>query len=80
MGHSVETLRSLYARCTPEEKLRPIFEAIDRHLFQQLEVPPEGVSLSQVGIRPRFVTLVEEIRQLSAEDRQQLLQLLTESI
>lgn len=70
MGHSVETLRAMYERCTPEEKLRPIYEAIDRHLFQQLEEPPE-----QVSAKPNMLTLVENLRQLSPEERQQIFKL-----
>lgn len=41
MGYSVKMLRQMYERYTPGEKLRPIFGAIDRHLFQQLEVLPD---------------------------------------
>ncbi|XGW00859.1 MAG: hypothetical protein ACAF41_33320 (plasmid) [Leptolyngbya sp. BL-A-14] len=70
MGHSVETLRKMYERCTPEEKLRPIYEAIDRHLFQQLEEPPE----KEVA-KPNLLTLVEDLRQLTAEERQQIFKL-----
>jgi hypothetical protein len=37
MGHSYETMRKIYERSKPEEKLRPIFEAIDIYLFSQIE-------------------------------------------
>ena len=70
MGHSVETLRNMYERCAPEEKLRPIYEAIDRHLFKQLEEPPEEASS-----KPNVLTLVEDLRQLSPEERQQIFKL-----
>ena len=70
MGHSVETLRNMYERCTPEEKLRPIFEAIDRHLFQELETPPD----KEIA-KPNVLTLVESLRQLSLEERQQIFKL-----
>ena len=70
MGHSGETLRNMYERCTPEEKLRPIFEAIDRHLFQELETPPE----KEIA-KPNVLTLVESLRQLSLEERQQIFKL-----
>lgn len=70
MGHSVETLRKMYERSTPEEKLRPIYEAIDRHLCQQLEAPPEKVSS-----KPNVLTLVEDLRLLSPEERQQIFKL-----
>lgn len=70
MGHSVETLRNMYERSTPEEKLRPIFEAIDRHLFQELETPAE----KEIA-KPNVLTLVESLRQLSLEERQQIFKL-----
>jgi hypothetical protein len=70
MGHSVETLRKMYERSTPEEKLRSIFEAIDRHLFQQLEKPPE-----KDAVKPNVLTLVENLRQLTPEERQQIFKL-----
>jgi hypothetical protein len=76
MGHSVETLRKMYERCTPEEKLRPIFEAIDRHLFQRLEVPPEGLLPSAGEAKPQFMALLENLRQLNPEERQQVFRLL----
>lgn len=38
MGSTVETLRKLYERCTPEEKRHPIEEAIDQLLFAELDV------------------------------------------
>ncbi len=71
MGHSVETLRQMYERCTPEEKLRPIFEAIDRHLFQDLEHPPE-----KSAAPPNALTLLAQLRQLSPEDQQQIVRLI----
>ena len=71
MGHSVETLRKMYERSTPEEKLRPIYEAIDRHLFQQLEAPPEKVTS-----KPNVLMLVEDLRLLSPEERQQIFKLM----
>ena len=74
MGHSVETLRNMYERCTPEEKLRPIYEAIDRHLFQRLENHPE-----KVIIKPNTLTLMENLRQLSPEERQQIFKLAEET-
>lgn len=70
MGHSVETLRKMYERSTPEEKLRPIYEAIDRHLFQQLETSPETAT-----VKPNLQQLAENLRQLSSEERQHVLNL-----
>lgn len=71
MGHSVRTLREIYERCTPEEKSRPIYEAINRHLFPQLEPQPEPI------LPPVMDTLrlVEALRQLSLEDRQKVIRL-----
>ena len=70
MGHSVQTLRKIYERTTPQEKLRPIFEAIDRLLFQQLEEPPENKI-----VKPDLLTLIEGLRDLSPETRQQVIKL-----
>ena len=70
MGHSVQTLRKIYERTTHEEKLRPIFEAIDRLLFQQLAEPPENKI-----VKPDLLTLVEGLRDLSPEARQQVIKL-----
>ena len=33
MGHSLDTLRRIYDRSTPEEKRRPIDEVIEQGLF-----------------------------------------------
>jgi hypothetical protein len=38
MGCTVETLRKMYERSTPEEKRRPIEEAIDRLLLEELRL------------------------------------------
>ena len=70
MGHSVETLRKIYERTTSEEKLRPIFEAIDRLLFQQLEEPLENKI-----VKPDLLTLIKGLRDLSPEERQQVIKL-----
>ncbi|MBW4491226.1 MAG: hypothetical protein KME12_26015 [Trichocoleus desertorum ATA4-8-CV12] len=75
MGHSVKTLRGMYERCSPEEKLRPIFEVIDRLLFNELEEPPTSEEATeQVPIR-----LVAELRRLSPEERQQVLRMVEEA-
>jgi len=72
MGHKVKTLREMYERCTPEEKLRPIFEAIDRLLFDELDDLPTNKQVDeQLPLR-----LVAELRRLSPEDRQQIIQML----
>jgi len=75
MGHSVHTLRQMYERCSQEEKLRPIFEAIDRLLFEELEKPPAPMQTDEeLPIR-----LVAELRRLSPEERQQIMRLLDQA-
>lgn len=70
MGHSVKTLKEIYQRCTDQEKARPIYEAIDRHLFQRLEEPPE---VSEMFADP--LRIVEALRKLSPEERQKIVRL-----
>jgi len=70
MGHSVQTLKDIYERCTAQEKARPIYEAIDRHLFQRLEDAPEG---AKTGMNPLWI--VEELRKLPPEERQKVIRL-----
>ncbi len=68
MGHTVETLRGMYERCTPEEKRRPIEEAIDELLFDQ----PPSVE-PHVEARPNWETLLGELQKLSSTEREQLM-------
>jgi hypothetical protein len=68
MGHTVETLRGMYERCTPEEKRRPIEEAIDELLFFQA---PSAEPI--VEVRPNWETLLGELQKLSPADREQLM-------
>lgn len=68
MGHTVETLRGMYERCTPEEKRRPIEEAIDELLFDQ---PPATEPI--VEARPNWEILLGELQKLSSTEREQLL-------
>jgi hypothetical protein len=70
MGHKVETLRQMYERCTPEEKRRPIEEAIDELLFDQLPEP-------DVETLPHFQGLLQQLQQLSPTEREQLMAALT---
>jgi hypothetical protein len=70
MGHSVRTLKDIYERCTEQEKARPIYEAIDRHLFHRVEEPPEVAESVMNPLR-----LVEELRKLSPEERQKIVRL-----
>jgi hypothetical protein len=64
LGHSVETLRKVYERCTPDEKLRPIEEVIDDLLLQDSMVTPEG-EVSKV------FRLVEDFKNLSPYEQEQ---------
>lgn len=68
MGHTVETLRQMYERCTPEEKRRPIEEAIDELLFAQ---PPAAER--QVEVRSEWEGLLQQLQKLSPAEREQLI-------
>lgn len=68
MGHKVETLRQMYERCTPEEKRRPIEEAIDELLF---ELPP--ATEPDVEAKPQWEGLLQQLQQLSPSEREQLM-------
>jgi len=68
MGHKVETLRQMYERCTPEEKRRPIEEAISELLFEPSPVPEP-----QVEANPRWENLLQQLQQLSPVEQQQFL-------
>jgi hypothetical protein len=73
MGHSVQMLRMMYERCTPDERMRPIEEAIDRVLFKALQEPPEE------AFKPNPLALLSDLRKLTAQERQQLWDLLEPS-
>ena len=73
MGHSVQMLRFIYERCTPNEKLRPIEEAIDRVLFKELQDPPEE------AFKLNPLALLSDLKKLSTQERQQLWDLLEPS-
>jgi hypothetical protein len=68
MGHTVETLRGMYERCTPEEKRRPIEEAIDELLFDQ----PPSVE-PHVEATPQWASLLAQLQKLSPAEREQLM-------
>ncbi|BAU12548.1 hypothetical protein LEP3755_30780 [Leptolyngbya sp. NIES-3755] len=70
MGHSVQTLKDIYERCTEQEKARPIYEAIDRHLFQPLKQVSE---LTETDVDP--LQIVEALRKLSVEERRKVIRL-----
>jgi hypothetical protein len=68
MGHTVETLRGMYERCTPEEKRRPIEEAIDELLFDQ---PPPAEPMVEVS--HEWESLLQQLQKLSPAEREQLI-------
>ncbi len=63
MGHTVEVLRQMYVRCTPEEKRRPIEEVISQLLLE----PPSAES------RPKWEVLLQQVQLLSPADREQFI-------
>lgn len=71
MGHDVKTMREMYDKCTPDEKRRPIEEAIDILLFstpQPLNQPDSTAELEQ---------LILELQKLPPAKFQQMMQLLS---
>jgi hypothetical protein len=72
MGHKVETLRQMYERCTPEEKRRPIEEAIEELLFEPVPEP-----VPDVEALPHWEGLLQQLQQLSPAEREQLMAALT---
>ncbi len=74
MGHKLETLKKMYERCTPEEKRRPIEEAIDKLVFD--EIMPENTSTVSTIDRAE---LTRQLQQLTPEQRQSLLKMLHNS-
>lgn len=75
MGHDVKTLRQMYEQCTPNEKRRPIEEAIDEHLFAKAQ--EEDI---QSEIDSHLEDLLEKLQKLSAIDREKILQKISSSI
>ncbi len=72
MGHKVETLRQMYERCTPEEKRRPIEEAISELLFEPSPAPE-----AQVEASPHWKSLLQQVQQLSPTEQEQFMAALT---
>ena len=66
MGHTLRTLKNMYERCTPDEKRRPIEEAIDELLFETLQ--PDST--------PELVGLARRLQKLTSTERQRLVQML----
>ena len=70
MGHTVAVLRALYERCTAQEKRQPVEQAISRLLFTDFTAATSD--------KPRLdlPTLIDAAQQLSAEERQRLIETL----
>jgi integrase len=62
MGHDVKTLREIYDRCSPEEKRRPIEEAIDELLVDVLK------SGEEIQSSTNLEDLARNLLQLPEED------------
>ncbi len=67
MGHTLKALKDFYERCTPEEKRRPVEQAIQRILSREPVKDPEKSRVVDLK------TLVQSAQQLSVEDRRQLI-------
>jgi hypothetical protein len=73
MGHDVKTLLEMYEQCTPDEKRRPIEEAIDELLFNTIELEkPKPSSTTDLE------KLASELLQLPEADFQQMVLLLNQ--
>ncbi len=72
MGHTLETLKKMYERCTPEEKRRPIEEAIEELLFETLQSDK-----LQTPSTPDPITLARQLQELTPVERQRLVQMLS---
>ncbi|MBD2078370.1 hypothetical protein [Leptolyngbya sp. FACHB-17] len=70
MGHTLKSLKDFYERCTPEEKRRPVEQAIQRVLSRELNKDPENLGVVNL------VTLIRSAQALSLEDQQQLITVL----
>ncbi|MBW4549228.1 MAG: hypothetical protein KME25_33205 [Symplocastrum torsivum CPER-KK1] len=66
MGHTLRTLKKMYERCTPNEKRRPIEEAIDELLFETL----------QSNLTADSVELARRLQKLTSTQRQRLVEML----
>lgn len=75
MGSTVETLRSMYERCTPSEKRRLIKEAIDELLFADAGNDDEVVMTNVADLQGIF----QSIQCLSDQQRAELIKMLKSS-
>jgi len=74
MGHTLKTLKSIYDRSTPEEKRRPIEEAINQHLFNDFML--EASTKTQPKLTADLAVLMAKLEQLTLEERNSLRQML----
>ena len=72
MGHDIKTLLEMYDKCTPDEKRRPIEEAIDTILFKAIEQEQQPSSSTD-----DVEELASHLKQLSEADLQQFLEKFT---
>ncbi|MBD2255464.1 hypothetical protein [Nostoc parmelioides] len=75
MGSTLETLRSMYERCTPSEKRRLIKEAIDELLFPDAGSDDEAVMTNAADLQGIF----QSIQSLSDQQRSELIKMLKSS-
>ncbi|MBD2365400.1 hypothetical protein H6G36_30375 [Anabaena minutissima FACHB-250] len=75
MGSTLETLRSMYERCTPSEKRRLIKEAIDELLFPDAGSDDEAVMTNAADLQGIF----QSIQSLNDQQRSELIKMLKSS-
>ncbi|HEY9761407.1 MAG TPA: hypothetical protein V6D07_02720 [Trichocoleus sp.] len=73
MGSTYKTLRDWYERCTPEDKRRPIEEAIDDYFFDALNQYDEQALQAAT---PEVQRVLRSAHKLAPDERQQLISLL----
>ncbi|MBD1889882.1 hypothetical protein [Coleofasciculus sp. FACHB-SPT9] len=68
IGQTLKTLRTIYDRCMPEEKRRPIEEAIDEMLFKTFQPQKPETSLT-----PDLAQLAQKLEKLTVSQQDHLL-------
>ena len=63
MGMRLKTLKNIYERCSPDEKRRPIEEAIDTQLLGEIVTQPMNSALTKPSLEARLSHLTESQRQ-----------------
>ncbi|MCF4967147.1 hypothetical protein [Nostoc sp. CMAA1605] len=77
MGHSLTTLKKMYERCTPAEKRRPIEQAIERLIFDDMTFLEQPLPVKKSSAStPDKEELIHRLQDLTPEQRQELLKLL----